>query len=267
MKMRLSGWLAAGLVAAAFIGAARGETIQVSAAISLKEAVTEIAKTYKEKTGDEVVFAFGSSGQLLTQIKNGAEVDAFISAADKQVDDLEKAGLAEAPTRRIVARNTLVLIVPPGGKGPESFEALKSVSGKVAIGEPKTVPAGDYAMQTLTALKLVDSLKDKLVYGANVRQVLIYVERGEVDAGMVYLTDAKESGAKVKVAATADEATHGAIVYPAVVVKGSKHAAGAGRFLDYLATEKAQAVFAAKGFKPAKTAERAAGTQTTMPGK
>src|SRR5205814_2358830 len=102
---------------------------------------------------------------------------------------------------------------------------------QIAIGEPKTVPAGQYAMQTLKSLGLSDQLKGKLILGANVRQVLAYVERGEVSAGIVYLTDAKQSGDKVKVVATAEESTHEPIVYPGVVLKTSTKTDAAKKFL------------------------------------
>ncbi|HVT89184.1 MAG TPA: molybdate ABC transporter substrate-binding protein [Tepidisphaeraceae bacterium] len=229
---------------------ASAETIRVAAAISLKEAVEEIAKKYEADTSDKVIFTFGSSGQLLSQITSGADVDAFISAANTQVDELTKAGLAMEGSRRIVAGNSLVLIVPADAKeSPNGFDALADASvKKVSIGEPKTVPAGQYAMQVLTRLNLADKLKDRLVYGANVRQVLAYVERAEVSAGIVYSTDAKESGDKVKIVATADAQTHEPIVYPAVIIKTSKKQDAAKHFLDYLATEKAKAVLSDKGF-------------------
>jgi molybdate transport system substrate-binding protein len=120
---------------------------------------------------------------------------------------------------------------------------------KLALGEPKTVPAGQYATQTLEKLKLTAPLSGKLVYGSNVRQVLDYVIRGEVTAGIVYATDAKQAGDKVKIVATAAEDSHDPIVYPAVVVKKSASAAAAKRFLDY-ATDDAEArrLLEARGF-------------------
>ncbi len=179
-----------------------------------------------------------------------AEADAFISAANKQVDDLTKANLADPATRRVVAGNTLVLITPSVAKdAPTTFAALADTRyKKIAIGDPKTVPAGDYAMQTLTTLKLADSLKDRFVYGTNVRQVLTYVEGGDVAAGIVYSTDAKESGKKVRVVATADEKTHEAIVYPAIVIKASKKQTAVAKFLDFFKTDQAKKTLTDKGF-------------------
>jgi molybdate transport system substrate-binding protein len=231
---------------------AYAETISVAAAISLKESISQVAKAFEADTGDKVEFTFGASGQLMAQIKTGAPVDAFISAANKQVDDLEKAGLADAGTRRTIAGNTLVLIVSSDATTPLSdFKSLTGAAVKrVAIGEPRTVPAGQYAEQLLKNLEIDQKLASRLVYGSNVRQVLDYVQRGEVTAGIVYSTDAKEAGNKVKVVATADPATHEPIVYPAVVVKGSKKRDVAIRFLDYLKSDKARKVFEARGFTP-----------------
>ena len=119
---------------------------------------------------------------------------------------------------------------------------------RIAIGDPKTVPAGEYAMQVLTALKVADKLGDRVVYGTNVRQVLAYVENRDVSAGIVYATDAKQAGDKVKVVAMARAETHEAIVYPVVVLAGSKHADLAGKFLRYLEAEKAGANLRQKAF-------------------
>jgi molybdate transport system substrate-binding protein len=241
---------------------AAAETVRVGVAISLKDAANEVARAYEGETGDKVEFTFGSSGQIAAQIKNGAPIDAFISAANKQVDDLERDGLVLPGTRRVVAGNTLALIVPAGADGPDRFEALAREGVKrVAIGEPRTVPAGQYATEVLENLGLLRPLDGRLVYGSNVRQVLNYVERGEVSAGIVYATDAREAGAKVKVTATAPPGTHAPIVYPAVVVKASPHAAAATKFLDYLGTEPAQRTLANKGFTtvtPQPTTRRAA---------
>jgi molybdate transport system substrate-binding protein len=226
-------------VAASSAQAANGATVRVGAAVSLKEAVTEVAKAYEMKSGDRVEFAIGSSGQVMSQITGGAPIDAFISAADKQVDELVAAGLVDANSRRVVAGNTLVLVVPRDSKDRvDSFESLARVPVKrIGIGEPKTVPAGQYAIQAIEKLKLTAALSGKLVYGSNVRQVLDYVTRAEVTAGIVYATDARKAGDKVKVVAEASDGAHDPIVYPAVVVKRSRDPAAARRFLDHLATD------------------------------
>jgi molybdate transport system substrate-binding protein len=228
---------------------ARAETLTVSAAISLKESLEQVGHDYQARTGDEVRFNFDASGKLEQQIKQGAPVDGFVSAGDQEVDDLTKTGQADPASRRVVVTNALVLIVPAAATaGPTSFADLATTTGKVAAGDPRSVPAGHYARQTLDRLKLTDAVAHRLVLGQNVRQVLTYVERGEVSAGLVYATDAKQAGDKVRVVATADPATHDPIEYPAVVIAHSAHAAAARKFLDYLATPPARAVLTAHGF-------------------
>jgi molybdate transport system substrate-binding protein len=253
------------LSAVASARSAPADTIRVGAAISLKDALTEIAADYEKRTGDRVEFPFGSSGQVMAQVNGGAPLDAFISAADKQVDALAARGLVDPESRRVVAGNTLVLIVArDADRSIDSFEALGSGAvSRMAIGEPKTVPAGEYAAQVLAKLKLKDAVAGRLVYGSNVRQVLNYVARGEVTAGVVYATDARQAGDKVKVVATASENWHDPIVYTAVLVKKSRNAAAARRFLDHLATDDARRVLRARGFtippapsEPAKPADR-----------
>jgi molybdate transport system substrate-binding protein len=229
---------------------ASAQSLRVSAAISLRDALDAIKTAYQTDTKQTVEYVYGSSGELMTQIKTGSPVDVFISAANTQVDDLTKGELVLTETRRVVARNTLVLIVPADAKDPPSdFNGLNDAKvARLAIGEPKSVPAGQYAVQVLTKLDLAEKLKSKMVYGANVRQVLGYVELGEVSAGIVYSTDAKQSGPEVKVVAAAPENTHEPIVYPGVVIKASKNPDAARQFLDYLGSDKAKAILTDKGF-------------------
>jgi molybdate transport system substrate-binding protein len=239
------------LIAVLVLGVmARAESITVSAAVSLKEALSEIGKTYEKQGGDHVDFNFAASGPLASQIEQGAPVDAFISAANKQVDQLIKSGLADSASRQVVVRNEIVLIAPTAASDPpKSFGDLAGDKvKKIALGQPQSVPAGQYASQTLASMELSDAVTPKLVYGASVRQVLDYVERGEVDAGIVYVTDAKEAGEQVKVMATAEAATHEPIEYPAVVMTQSQHGRAATSFLKFLSSPAAQAVFTSKGF-------------------
>lgn len=226
------------------------QSLRVSAAISLRDALDGIKTAYQAETKQTVEFVYGSSGELMTQIKAGSPVDAFISAANSQVDDLAAAGLVLTETRRVVVGNSLVLVVPANSQNaPTSFEGLADEKvTRLAIGEPRSVPAGQYATQVLTKLNLTDKVKSKIVYGANVRQVLGYVELGEVSAGIVYSTDAKQSGSKVKIVANAPPNTHEPIVYPGVVVKASKNPAAAKQFLDFLGSDKAKAILIEKGF-------------------
>ncbi len=236
------------------------ETIRVSAAISLRGVLETIAKNYEKETGARIELRFGSSGQIMTQIKGGAPVDVFISAADRQVNELVEAGLVDAQSVRVVAGNELVLIVPADAKNPprDFTELITDKVTRLAMGEPRTVPAGMYAEQTLRYFKLEDTLQKRIVYGTNVRQVLDYVIRGEVSAGLVYATDAREAGDKVKVIAIAPAGAHEPIHYPAALIKGSSQGVASGRFLDYLAGSSSQEVLKRFGFsapteKPAAT--------------
>lgn len=244
--------------------AASAATVRVGAAISMKESLEAVAAKYESATGDTVECSFGSSGQIQSQIRAGAPLDVFISAANKQVDELQKDNLVDALSRRVVVINRVVMIVPADAKdAPASLWKLAdSAVKRIAIGEPNTVPAGDYATQALASMQLTDAVKDKLVYGTNVRQVLSYVERGEVDAGMVYATDAKEAGDKVRVVDTVDFNRHQPIVYPAVVITAAADRAAAQKFLDFLSGGDAQAIFKQAGFV---TAESAKPTEPATP--
>jgi molybdate transport system substrate-binding protein len=238
------------LVAAEPVARAADPSITVSAAISLKEALTDIATAYQKDSGVEVKLNFGASGTLMSQIEAGAPVDLFVSAGPEQVDQLIQKSLADPATRRNIAGNSLVLIVPADAKQPPAkFADLTDARFvHIAIGQPQAVPAGMYAMQVFKALSIDAAVKDRLVYGANVRQVLDYVQHGEADAGVVYKTDALSAGQQVRVVATADAAWHEPIVYPGVIIKGGASGAAAGKFLDQLQTPAAVAILRAHGF-------------------
>jgi molybdate transport system substrate-binding protein len=228
------------------------DEVTVSAAISLKDALDEISHLYSTEHPDaDVHFNLGGSGTLQRQIEQGAPVDIFISASPKEMDSLQSQGLLLPDTRKNLARNSVVLIVPAGSTSISSFQDLtKAVVKTVAVGEPQTVPAGKYAQEVLTHFGMYDQLKPKLVLAKDVRQVLTYVETGNADAGIVYATDAKISK-KVTLVATAPEDSHSPVVYPVAVIKNSKNAAGAKAFLEFLASEKARTVFQKYGFIPA----------------
>jgi molybdate transport system substrate-binding protein len=226
--------------------------LTVSAAISLKDALDEIAQLYYAETPSTVIhFNLGGSGTLQHQIEQGAPVDVFISASEDQMNSLESEGLLSPGTRKDLVKNTVVLIVPKGKSGISSFQDLARPEVKeIAIGDPQTVPAGKYAQEVLTHFQLYEQLKPKFVLTKDVRQVLTYVITGNVDAGIVYATDAKISTAVI-VVATAPEDSHSPTVYPVAALKASKQSADAKRFLDFLMGAKAQGVFEKYGFKPA----------------
>ncbi len=221
----------------------------VSAAASLKDVMGEINTLYqKDKPNVKISYNFGASGALQQQIEQGAPADIFISAAQKQMDALEQKGLLLSGTRANLANNSLVLVVPDKSTGVTNFNALTEAKvKKIAIGEPRSVPAGQYGEQVLQKLGVFDKVKPKLVYANNVRQVLASVESGNADAGLVYATDAKISK-NVKVVATAAENSHSPIVYPMAVLKSSKNPQAAGEFVKFLSRQPAKEVLQKYGF-------------------
>ncbi|MBE3563980.1 MAG: molybdate ABC transporter substrate-binding protein [Hydrogenibacillus schlegelii] len=227
----------------------------VSAAVSLKDALTEYRPAFEARECVKLRFNFGASGQLMQQIEQGAPADVFVSAGAKQVDELEKKGLIDPATRVDVVKNALVMAVKKGTPEDQklTFERLKSdQKAKLAIGEPKSVPAGTYAKEVLDHLGVYEEMEKakRLVFGTDVRQVLAYVEAGEVDAGIVYRTDAAISD-RVEVSDTADPSWHRPIVYPGAVIKGSRHPDKAQAFLRALALGDGQEVLRRYGFEPA----------------
>ncbi len=225
--------------------------ITVSAAASLKNAFDEISRLYESRTGTKVVFNYGASGVLQKQIENAAPVDVFASAGARQMDALERAGLILPETRRDFARNTLVLIVPHDAAFvPDSLTQLNdSRLQRLAIGNPKTVPAGQYAQQSLVKLGLWPQLASRLVLAEDVRQVLDYVARGEADAGLVYASDVALMRDAVRVVASAPEDSHDPILYPIAVIKDSRQKESAQRFVEFVLSPEGQAILQHKGFQ------------------
>jgi len=220
----------------------------LSVAASLQDVIVEVEADYQREHG-AVDFRnnFGSSGTLAREIEEGAPVDAFLSAGAKPMDDLEAKGLLAPSTRINLLRNSLVLIAPSDSK-LAGFDGLAASGVRlVALGDPASVPAGNYGKQTLTSLRLYDKLRSKIVLGKDVRQVLTYVETGNADAGLVYGTDALIS-TKVRVVAAAPESSHDPIVYPLAIVAGSRNQADVRAFLAYLGSPAAKAVFLKHGF-------------------
>lgn len=223
--------------------------LTISAAASLKDAMEEIKPLYsQQKSNIGLTYNYGASGSLQRQIEQGAPVDTFISAATKQMDALQQKGLLLDGTRKNLLKNQVVLIEPEKATTIKDFKDLTSNTvKKIALGEPKSVPAGQYAQEVLTSLKISDQVKSKVVYANDVRQVLNYVETGNTDAGIVYLSDAKSSN-KVKIVATAPENSHSPVVYPIAVLKSSKNADAAKDFVQFLFSDRAKTVFEKWGF-------------------
>ncbi len=226
-------------------------TLTVSAAASLKDAMEELQSTYQQQQPNTTItYNFGSSGSLQQQIEQGAPVDIFMSAAPKQMDALEKQNLLLPDTRKDLLRNEIVLVASKDSANISDFKDLTSSAvNKVSIGNPQSVPAGQYGQEVLTSLNLFAPLKPKLVFAKDVRQVLSYVETGNVDAGLVYASDAKVSD-QVKVVATAPADSHSPTIYPVAVLKDSKNPDAAQEFAQFLASDPARRKFESYGFIP-----------------
>ncbi|MBW4517271.1 MAG: molybdate ABC transporter substrate-binding protein [Timaviella obliquedivisa GSE-PSE-MK23-08B] len=224
-------------------------SLLISAAASLNDSLKEIKPLYQARNPSiSLTYNLGASGALLQQIQNGAPADIFISAAKQQMDILEKSGELLSETRSDLVKNRLALIVPTNSQVVTNFSSLQNSAVKrISVGEPRSVPAGQYAKQVLQRLKLYDLLKPKFVYANNVRQVLAAVESGNAESGIAYLTDAKILD-KVKVAVLAAETDHDPIVYPIAVLKSSKNPQAAREFVQFLESDQAQLVFKKHGF-------------------
>ena len=228
--------------------------LTIAAAASLTDVTKEIAAQYKKAAPNvTLTFTYGSSGALQTQIEQGAPVDIFMSAAKKQMDALDQKKLIETSTRVNLLENKLVLITPKNSTlGIKSFEDLaKSNVKKIAVGDPKSVPAGQYADQVFTSLKISDQVKPKLNFGTDVRQVLTWVESGNSDCGIVYSTDAKTT-ANVTIVCEAPAGSCDKVIYPVAVVKSSKQSAASQDFIKFMESSEIATLFTNFGFTTAK---------------
>jgi molybdate transport system substrate-binding protein len=241
----LLGWFA---LLAALPGVSASE-INVFAAASLTDSLTEIATAYQKSSGDKIVFNFGASSMLARQIEEGAPADVFFSADEAKMDTLEKKGLIVSETRKSRLSNTLVIVVAADSTlkiaAPEDL--AKPLVKHIALADPKAVPAGIYSKEFLEKRKLWPAVEGKVVPTENVRAALAAVEAGNVEAGVVYRTDAAISK-RVKVTCQISTNEGPAISYPAAVIKGSRKIAAAHRFVEYLNSSEARRVFQAYGF-------------------
>ena len=247
------------LLLLAGVSPAQAQDVTLSVAISMKDVVDELGRGFMaSRPGVTLRYNFGSSGELQKQIEAGAPVDLFISAAERQMDELLKKGLVVSQSRRIFARNVLTVVKPADSKIDiaKPADLLDARVTKIVIGNPKTVPAGQYSEESLKALGIWERLQPKLVFSENVRQALDYVTRGEVDAGFVYTTDAATRSQQVKEAFRPAEDTYRPVVYPVAVVAGARQAALAQAFLDLLMSRDGQATLARFGFQPSPAGTR-----------
>ena len=279
MKKLLAGLLAACMAASLTACSSGGVTdasansdsgepteLTVFAAASLTETLEQIAEDYKAVAPDvTLTFNFDSSGTLKTQIQEGADCDVFISAAQKQMDQLGAAAdpsvntegldFVQSDSRLDLLENKVTLAVPEGNpKGIDSFDSLAEhlQAGDILLAMGNSdVPVGQYTQKILTHYGLDEAALANagcLTYGTNVKEVTTQVREGSVDAGIIYATDAFSDGLTVVDEATADMC--GQVIYPAAVLKTSAHPEAAQAFLDYLSTDEAMAVFSSVGFSP-----------------
>ena len=227
------------------------QSILVAAAASLKNAYEDklIPMFEEQYPGVTVEGTYDSSGKLQTQIEEGLEADVFMSAAKKQMKALDEEGMIDSDSIVDLLENKIVLIVPTGSdKGIQSFENIVKADS-IALGDPASVPAGQYSEEALTNLGLWDQIQDKTSFGTNVTEVLNQVAAGSADAGIVYATDAASMEDQVEVVAEAPEGSlKTRVIYPVAVVKDSANAEVAANFVEFLTSDEAMKVFEAYGF-------------------
>ena len=252
-KRLLVATLVVGSVLAPGAGAAppSERPILLAAAASLRTVLPDLIAAFRDAQGRPAIqVSYGASDILRAQVEAGVPVDAVLFAAPQDVDMLIEKGLAERATRRVIATNRLVLIGPRDGP-TVTFKTLTTLpaNARIAIGDPRSVPAGRYAKQALEALGEWDALAPRLVLGSDVAGVLSHVRSGEAVAGFVYETDVLGvRDVKVLDPAVAPWAPHIELV--AAVIAGAAQADGARRFLEFLSSTPGRAAFAERGFGP-----------------
>lgn len=223
-------------------------TLNIAAAASLTDALSEIGAEYNKTCSDVLQFNFAGSGTLQKQISEGAPCDLFISASKKYMDAIEEEGLIDPDSRRNLLSNELTLIAAAEKKDTVTLESLTDPAVEsIALGDPESVPAGKYAQQALTQLGMWDQLQDKIIYAKDVRQVLEYVDSGNADCGFVYSSDALmlESGAII---GDAPSDSHDPIVYPAALLP-SENSEAAAAFYAFISSDYAKETFLKYGFQ------------------
>jgi len=228
-----------------------GQEVNLAAAASLKNVYDEkLIPMFEQKyPGVKVTPTYASSGDLQSQIENGLEADVFMSAANKQMNALANKSLINNDTNVQFLENKVVLIVPKDSSANiSSFDDLKKVNGTIAIGDPASVPAGQYGKEVLTNLGIWNATESKMSLGTSVTAVLNQVAEGSADCGIVYATDAK-SNDKVKVVCEAPEGSlKTPVIYPVAELKNPKHPEAAKAFMDFLQSKEAKDVFVEYGF-------------------
>ena len=227
-----------------------GQEVNLAAAASLKNVFDDkLIPMFEEKyPGVKVTPTYASSGDLQTQIENGLEADVFMSAANKQMNALVEEDLIDNETNLQFLENKVVLIVPADSDANiSSFDDLKNVKGTIAIGDPESVPAGQYAKEVLNNTGLWDTVEPKLSLGTDVTAVLNQVAQGSADCGIVYATDAKSTDDVKVVCEAPEDALKTPVIYPVAALKNSTDDSTKA-FMDFLQTQEAKDVFVDYGF-------------------
>ena len=228
-----------------------GKEVNLAAAASLKNVYDEkLIPMFEQKyPGVKVTPTYASSGDLQTQIENGLETDVFMSAANKQMDALVEEGIINNDTNLQFLENKVVLIVPADSNSNiSSFDDLKNVEGNIAIGDPESVPAGQYAQEVLNNTGIWDDVESKLSLGTDVTAVLNQVAQGSADAGIVYATDAKSTDDVKVICEAPDDALKTPVIYPVAAIKDTNDTDATKAFMDFLQTQEAKDVFVDYGF-------------------
>ncbi|MGL4912553.1 MAG: molybdate ABC transporter substrate-binding protein [Romboutsia sp.] len=223
--------------------------LNISAASSLKDSMIKIKEEYEALNQNiKLTINYGSSGSLKQQIENGAPCDLFISAGKSQIEELENKNILIPNTIKNLLKNELVMIAP-------SDSILKSISDikkedvkHIGIGYPESVPAGSYAYETLNSLNLENKIKNKLVYAKDVKEVLAWVQLGNVDAGFVYFTDTVNNK-QIKIIENIKEEYHSKIIYPMAIIKDSKNVKESKKLQQFLLEERAKNIFKEYGYR------------------
>jgi len=224
----------------------RQNELLIGAAASLMDVNQELAQIYEEANPHvRLIFTFASSGILQAQIEEGAPIDIFMSAALTQMHNLEEQGLIYGESRNLL-KNSIALIVPIDSQAP--ITSFENVTGLIGLGDPESVPGGTRAMEVFSSLGIAEEVYEKAVLAPDIRTVLTWVEMGEVDAGVVFMTDAITSD-QIRIVEIADSALHAPSVNPVGIVEGSPNKAEAQKFIDFLFSEKAGEVFERHGFQ------------------
>lgn len=261
MKKKKLVMIAAVVTAVLFVGCGTAEVpetetasgeLMIAAAASLENCLTkEVIPMFNEKYPDiTITGTYDSSGKLQTQIEEGAPVDVFFSASTKQTDALAEEGLIDQSDIVDLLENKIVLIVPEGMEAEYQEFADITKAASIAVGDPESVPAGQYAQESLTNLGIWEEVLAKASLGTNVTEVLNWVAEGSADAGVVYATDAAQTE-KVSVVASAPADSVKPVIYPAAVIKNCKNADAARLFIEFLQSSEVIKIFETNGFTSA----------------